>query len=254
MYELAWASALLAGFWAPAAALLSKLFQPPRAAVAEQADLLADPLALIWEELAALDAARPAVKDARSGFVAFVKELRRRDLLPLDRARARLAGELLCAVGDVANLATGYKSVAARISTLHRLSQTKFNLLREESEGYAKLVTLLHPLSASASASASASSSASHEWPRPHAPTDDASAVATTVERVRALIGHFRLDPNRVIDIAIDAFLAHPRHPSAFLRRTPPRGVPLLLLYPCPLCSVSQPGVPSNFPSISSPW
>ena len=34
VYELAWASALLAGFWAPAAALLSKLFQPPRAAVA----------------------------------------------------------------------------------------------------------------------------------------------------------------------------------------------------------------------------
>ena len=85
-----------------------------------------------------------------------------------------------------------------------RFTQPKFNLLREENEGYAKLVTLLlsdfTAFGAAASASASSSSSSS------------SSATATTPTAnhidpvlVRDLIGSFYLDPNRVLDLVLEA-------------------------------------------------
>ncbi|VDP05178.1 unnamed protein product [Soboliphyme baturini] len=63
--------------------------------------------------------------------------------------------------------------------------QLKFNLLREESEGYAKLITELTK----------------------HAQyVESAQGV---LERIRCLIGQFNLDPNRVLDIILECFESH---------------------------------------------
>ncbi|KAL0698843.1 hypothetical protein Bca4012_054965 [Brassica carinata] len=67
-----------------------------------------------------------------------------------------------------------------RLNTRLLYQQTKFNLLREESEGYAKLITLLCRGSAGSSHNAS----------------------AATMGIIKSLIGHFDLDPNRVFDIS----------------------------------------------------
>lgn len=67
-----------------------------------------------------------------------------------------------------------------RIKTRLFYKQQKFNLLREESEGYAKLIVDLSS-----------------------APISSAEAV---LDHVRSLIGYFDLDPNRVMDVILDVF------------------------------------------------
>lgn len=61
--------------------------------------------------------------------------------------------------------------------------QQKFNLLREENEGYAKLIVELN---------------------QPNISLDNIENVSKNVE---ALIGYFSLDPNRVLDIILDSFM-----------------------------------------------
>ena len=72
--------------------------------------------------------------------------------------------------------------------------QQKFNLLREESEGYAKLITEL-----------------SQDEPLAEFDVDYMLTV------IRSLIGCFNLDPNRVLDIILDAFEQRPRLESSFV-------------------------------------
>lgn len=67
-----------------------------------------------------------------------------------------------------------------RIKTRLFYKQQKFNLLREESEGYAKLIIDLSSM-----------------------PVGSAKA---SINHVRSLIGYFDLDPNRVLDIILDVF------------------------------------------------
>jgi THO complex subunit 2 len=59
--------------------------------------------------------------------------------------------------------------------------QQKFNLFREECEGYAKLITELN---------------------------QDLSLVSPSsiIEVVKSIIGYFNLDPNRVLDIILESF------------------------------------------------
>ena len=59
--------------------------------------------------------------------------------------------------------------------------QQKFNLFREECEGYAKLITELN---------------------------QDLSAVtpAQIISIIKSIIGYFNLDPNRVLDIILESF------------------------------------------------
>ncbi|KAG0493332.1 hypothetical protein HPP92_004326 [Vanilla planifolia] len=83
----------------------------------------------------------------------------------------------------------GLKAKEVRINTRLLYQQTKFNLLREESEGYAKLVTLLCQIGADAA--------------------NQSSSVAI-ISIIKSLIGHFDLDPNRVFDIVLDCFELYP--------------------------------------------
>lgn len=83
-------------------------------------------------------------------------------------------------------------------SHVHSYKQNKFNLLREQSEGYTKLTT---DLFSSLGPSHSPSTGLSSE-------SFDAVAVrAQSVwERVLSFIGCFDLDPNRALDVILDVF------------------------------------------------
>lgn len=79
--------------------------------------------------------------------------------------------------------------------------QRRFNLFREESEGYAKLITELNQ--------------------------DDHVSVNKTLEIIKSLIGCFNLDPNRVLDIILESFETRPEQSKLFvalLRAYMPKG------------------------------
>ncbi|KAK3166323.1 hypothetical protein QOZ80_1AG0044350 [Eleusine coracana subsp. coracana] len=76
-----------------------------------------------------------------------------------------------------------------RVNTRLLYQQTKFNLLREESEGYAKLVTLLCQVGSDLACQ---------------------NASSVTISIIKSLIGHFDLDPNRVFDIVLECFELYP--------------------------------------------
>lgn len=76
------------------------------------------------------------------------------------------------------NSRQNFQKRSVRTKTRLFFKQQKFNLLREESEGYAKLIV---------------------ELSKPMTTTDN------FMTHVRSLIGYFDLDPNRVLDIILDA-------------------------------------------------
>jgi len=94
-------------------------------------------------------------------------------------------------------------SVSAIVSILIRRSykQNKFNLLREQSEGFSKLIAEV-----------------TSALPPPHSPAtglplDPSSVFPERVEliwkRIVSLIGYFDLDPNRTLDVILDLFSAY---------------------------------------------
>lgn len=84
---------------------------------------------------------------------------------------------------------------------LLRYRQNKFNLLREQSEGYSKLNSEL------------TSNLGPAHSPNTGAPLEPATTIAQRAEtvwrKVIGLIGYFDLDPNRVLDIILDVFSVH---------------------------------------------
>jgi hypothetical protein len=100
---------------------------------------------------------------------------------------ASLAAQLLdaaqlVALGLAPSTAVFNKKVV-RQNTKDSYTQRKYNLLREESEGFAKLFARLAEDGALGSP----------------------DAVLHTTRTVQSLIGYFDLDPNRVFDVALDA-------------------------------------------------
>ncbi|CAI2348032.1 unnamed protein product [Caenorhabditis sp. 36 PRJEB53466] len=83
-----------------------------------------------------------------------------------------------------------------RLKTKVYFKQAKFNLFREESEGYSKLVTELMEAAE-------------------NSPTEDYAKVIKN--RVLSLIGQFNLDPNRVTDVILEAFEHCPKQKIFFI-------------------------------------
>lgn len=72
--------------------------------------------------------------------------------------------------------------------------QRRFNLFREESEGYAKLITELNQDFSS-----------------------EKVTLQKTLEIIKSLIGCFNLDPNRVLDIILESFETRPEQSKLFI-------------------------------------
>ncbi|KAI9207980.1 transcription factor/nuclear export subunit protein 2-domain-containing protein [Polychytrium aggregatum] len=136
----------------------------------------------------------------RQRLVVLIKEITMRDIVPAIIFRERLESDLLEAVGLI-NDQKSYDRRQIRTRTMNLYKQQKFNLLREESEGYSKLLTEL---------TASLPPPPQNGWA-----IDDvykqqlASAVGATLNNVKSLIGYFDLDPNRAFDVILDCFIAN---------------------------------------------
>ena len=106
------------------------------------------------------------------------------------------------------------------IPTRRSYKQNKFNLLREQSEGFSKLVTEV-----------------TSALPLPHSPATGLPLEPYSVfpervkpiwERIVSLIGYFDLDPNRALDVILDLFssylMTHWSFFLALLRLSPWKG------------------------------
>lgn len=115
--------------------------------------IVADALWLVWVE--AQNSTENA--DAAEKRKARLGELGREALatgLTSERSLLQISeGEFLEAVGLVMNYKEGWRRKEIRANTRRVYTQRKFNLLREESEGYSKLLTLLNQIRADAESS-----------------------------------------------------------------------------------------------------
>ncbi|KJE97099.1 Thoc2 protein [Capsaspora owczarzaki ATCC 30864] len=150
--------------------------------------LLAELVALLELEISGL----PAQDPARDRLFQLVLLLIREKLVTEDAFKERLEAATLAAVSITRDAAT-FKTTVTRMRTKLFYKQQKFNLFREESEGYAKLISELSQESLSV-------------------------AVCHTVSRhVQSLIGFFDLDPNRVMDIILNCFENEPSRHAFFV-------------------------------------
>ena len=165
----------------------------------------------------------------RAPLVRLLQTLIKTNLVSIDLAIELVDRNILQDTAIIANsqiLATR----TVRINTGLLYKQQKFNLLREENEGYAKL---------------------SHEFnvalsELPKSGFIDASDIATKSDElltvVNALIGYFELDPNRVLDNILDIcsqnLLSHARFILHFLLHSP--WAPPSLAVDSPFSSVDQ--------------
>ncbi|KAL5174674.1 THO complex subunit 2 [Glycine soja] len=124
----------------------------------------------------------------RSRLIKLARWLVESEMVPVRLLQERCEEEFLGEAELIKIKAQELKGKEVRVNTRILYQQTKFNLLREESEGYAKLVTLLCRDS--------------------EAPTQKSSAA--TIGIIKSLIGHFDLDPNRVFDIVLECFELQP--------------------------------------------
>lgn len=80
-----------------------------------------------------------------------------------------------------------------KIKTKLYYKQRRFNLFREENEGYAKLMTELNK------------------------ELTDTDSELNTIEMVKSLIGCFNVDPNRVLDVILESFEIRPERHEMFI-------------------------------------
>ncbi|KAI9000935.1 transcription factor/nuclear export subunit protein 2-domain-containing protein [Trametes punicea] len=153
--------------------------------------------------------AKANAESDKSTIESIVRRLLSIGILDPDICRERLDLGLVANVGLVADkVAFERKEIRTRTSLFYK--QNKFNLLREESEGYSKLTAEL------------TSSLGPPHSPSTGYPTEPIEVIEArarpTWERTLGLIGYFDLDPNRVLDIILDVFSVHlATHHSFFI-------------------------------------
>lgn len=93
-----------------------------------------------------------------------------------------LESDILIATRQTKLDEVGFKKMASQANTQKHYTQIKFNLLREENEGFAKLIVELAQLNIN-----------EHN-------------VSLVSKNIQKLIGYFSLDPSRVLDLLLTAF------------------------------------------------
>ncbi|XP_066598314.1 THO complex subunit 2 isoform X3 [Prorops nasuta] len=160
-----------------------------------------DSVVLMLNELVNIDGAIPsaivdiftlidseAQNEERNIFYYIVRES---DKFLTDRIlKERLEIETLQDVGTLKN--RSFQTKFIKVKTKLYYKQRKFNLFREESEGYSKLIVELNQ-------------------------DRGEDEVASTLEIVKSLIGYFNLDPNRVLDILLETFENRPQDDALFI-------------------------------------
>lgn len=117
------------------------------------------------------------------GKQALVRQLLVATDIDVSRMRTELENDLLKTLGLVRD---SFNKMAVRKATHALYRQSNYNLLREETEGYSKLMT--------------------EYFTTVHSEPPSQEAVSETYQRVNALIGAFDLDIGRVLDVTLDVF------------------------------------------------
>ncbi|KAJ3173709.1 THO complex subunit 2 [Geranomyces variabilis] len=179
---------------------------------------LADPLTLpsvLVDTMWLLDQQTQPTDDGvppeRTKLLEIVKSLISKNFIPEIILRERLEIDFQAAVGLI-NDPKGLAKKEVRMRTSMLYVQTKYNLLREEPEGFSKLVTELFrnlpPLFDCHEPSHGGARLTKEEaTKRRAAAVEERAQVA--MQNIRSLIGYFDLDPNRVLDLILDSFTAN---------------------------------------------
>lgn len=151
----------------------------------EVANLVTDIIAIVDTETGLAE----DKKDERSRLTATVREIER--FLSDGLVKERLEIDTLGECGILKHPKKFFTTVI-KLKTKLFYKQQKFNLFREECEGYAKLITELN---------------------------QDLSTVTPTyiIEVIKSVIGYFNLDPNRVLDIILESFECQPSQHKFFV-------------------------------------
>nr|XP_040234043.2 THO complex subunit 2 isoform X2 [Anopheles coluzzii] len=134
------------------------------------------------------DGAPPS--EERTNFCYIAKESER--FVSEKLLKERLEIDTLQDVGTIKN--RSFYTRFIKVKTKLYYKQRRFNLFREESEGYAKLMTELN-----------------QEF------NQETMTVQNVLEIIKSLIGCFNLDPNRVLDIILESFEARPEQDRIFI-------------------------------------
>ncbi|XP_063823392.1 THO complex subunit 2 [Ostrinia nubilalis] len=153
--------------------------------------LHADIPSIVLDVICVLDAetCTDVQSEERTNFCYVVRELE--SFMSDKLLKERLEIDTLQDVGTLKN--KNFYTKFIKIKTKLYYKQRKFNLFREESEGYAKLIVELNQ-----------EISDDTEW-------------KTLLEIIQSLIGCFNLDPNRVLDIILESFEARPHLEDLFI-------------------------------------
>nr|GAT53854.1 predicted protein [Mycena chlorophos] len=141
--------------------------------------------------------------------VQVMKRLLELGIVPISHVAERLDTAVASSVGIIPEkVSFDKKEIRTRTGLFYK--QNKFNLLREQSEGYSKLAaeltSSLGPAHAAATGLPTETYASIHERARP------------VWEKVISLVGYFDLDPNRALDIILDVLSVHlVSHYSFFL-------------------------------------
>ncbi|KAH8289887.1 hypothetical protein KR018_000182 [Drosophila ironensis] len=122
------------------------------------------------------------LQEERHAFVQLVKDMDK--IVSEGLLKERLEIDTLQEVGIVKN--KSFYSKFIKVKTKLYYKQRRFNLFREESEGFAKLITELNQ------------------------DFEESTTPESIMDIIKSLIGCFNLDPNRVLDIIIESFETRP--------------------------------------------
>lgn len=168
---------------------------------------------MLWTVDQALDVGQAplGVAKGRSILGNLIKDLVVNGVCSPDLLKQRLDFPLLEATGLLTPAGVQqWTRQEPRIKTALLYKQQKYNLLREETEGYSKLeVELLANMGAPHDARTA----------KPAEPMANLrKRAAKTVENIKGLIGYFDLDPLRTLDIILDVFADNVLYHHVFFR------------------------------------
>ncbi|KAI0032028.1 transcription factor/nuclear export subunit protein 2-domain-containing protein, partial [Vararia minispora EC-137] len=151
-------------------------------------------------DVVAAQKAKAALEKDKETLAELVKRLSRGGVLDPGMARERLDSALVSSAGLIADK-TSFERREIRTRTALFYKQNKYNLLREQSEGFSKLL-----------AEITSSLPPSHPTTTGR-PQESKEAMLERVrpvwEHLLSLIGYFDLDPNRALDVILDVFSVH---------------------------------------------
>ncbi|XP_055678901.1 THO complex subunit 2 isoform X3 [Lutzomyia longipalpis] len=163
-------------------------------ALSDLAYLHSDMPSIILDVIGVLDAetsanAGDSAMEERQVFCHIVKGTEK--FLSEKLLKERLEIDTLQEVGTVKN--RNFYTKFIKVKTKLYYKQRRFNLFREESEGYAKLITELNK------------------------EISETVTVQSMLEIIKSLIGCFNSDPNRVLDIILESFETRPDQDKLFI-------------------------------------